>query len=172
VNNTLRTRQRMFALALPFTTGALHRRRGHQSKGDRPDRLEQHLRGQNLGGVNPISPPLAGTTARYQGPRAIPDGYRPSRPPPGSDVAGNSAHHPGALEKYHVPPTSRPAGLRKSSPHCPLRAAARICRVAVPSPCSWSSAVYRPAKVRTNASMDPETSRPSPADQSASVAMA
>jgi len=28
--------------------------------------VEQHLRGPNLGGVNPIGPPLVGTTARYQ----------------------------------------------------------------------------------------------------------
>ena len=58
------------------------------------------------------------------------------------------------------------------NPHSPLRAAARISRIADPSPCSWSSAAKRPAKVRTNASMGPVTSRPSPADQSASVAMA
>jgi hypothetical protein len=57
-------------------------------------------------------------------------------------------------------------------PSLPLRASARIWRVVVPSPCSWSSTVKRPAKVRTNASMGPVTSRPSPADQSASVAMA
>jgi len=50
--------------------------------------VEQHLRGPNLGGVNPISPPLVGTTARYQRPRAIPDEYRTSHPQPGSDVTG------------------------------------------------------------------------------------
>jgi hypothetical protein len=50
--------------------------------------VEQHLRGPNLGGVNPISPPLVETTARYQWPRAIPDGYRTSNPQSGSDVTG------------------------------------------------------------------------------------